>query len=240
MPGGSSTNGGVLGRLLVRLAQQWRLKLALYVLLGGAFIVPYWLLQRHPVFTPHWFAWSALDHWVGFHPRWIWVYQSAYVFMLLPPVLSVSREELRTFARGFLVMTAVAVAFYVFLPIEAPRPADVPHSGLWAMLLSYDRTLNTFPSLHVAMVVQSLTFAAWMMARERLTAWIRTAVLTFGALWAVLIAYSTLATKQHYAIDLLPGVLLGWAAQRLAGFWPAVAARTVDFDVRSTLIDGLS
>ena len=41
--------------------------------------------------------------------------------------------------------------------------------------------------------------------------------LAAGALvWGGLIVYSTLATKQHWLLDLPPGMAIAWAAHRLA------------------------
>jgi membrane-associated phospholipid phosphatase len=210
MPVASSTEAGILRRL----ASQWRMKLLLSAVLFSAFGAPYYLLQRFPLLTPGRFRLTAIDRRVGFHPWWIWVYESAYLLIPIAPLLSRGRRELRMYARGFLLMTGVAVAFYVLLPIEAPRPADVPRNGLWGFLLSYDKTINTFPSLHVALVVHSLMFGAWLIGRS----WTRANTLAMGAgvVWAALICYSTLATKQHYAVDVPGGILLGWAGQWLA------------------------
>jgi membrane-associated phospholipid phosphatase len=197
-----------------RLVTLWRTKLQLYALLFAAFGIPYFVLQRWPVFTPGRFALTSFDLWVGFHPGWIWVYQSVYVLISVPPLLSVSSAQLAVYARGFLWMTAIAVLFYVFLPIEAPRPADVPRDGMWRMLLLYDRTINTFPSLHVAMATHSLCFGAWLTGPRRSAA--ARLALAAGALWLLLVMYSTLATKQHYVVDLPAGVALGIICQWMA------------------------
>jgi membrane-associated phospholipid phosphatase len=43
----------------------------------------------------------------------------------------------------------------------------------------------------------------------------RRLLLTLGWIWAGLILYGTLATKQHYLADLPPGVLLAWISDRI-------------------------
>jgi membrane-associated phospholipid phosphatase len=207
-----------------RLAALWRLKLQLSAALFAAFGIPYFVLQRWPVLTPGRFGLTALDVWIGFQPGWIWVYQSVYGLISLPPLLATKREELALYARGFLLMTAVAIGFYILMPIEAPRPADVPRGGMWGLLLMYDRTINTFPSLHVAMATHSLCFAAWLAGGRR--GWLVRGARGGGVVWLVLVIYSTLATKQHYAVDLPAGVLLGILCQWLAVRMRAPLARS--------------
>lgn len=211
-----------------RLVTLWRTKLQLYALLFAAFGIPYFVLQRWPLLTPGTFELTALDRWIGFRPRWIWVYQSVYLLMSLPPLLAVTRGQLAVYTRGFLGMTAVAIGFYVLLPIEAPRPADVPRDGMWGILLMYDRTINTFPSLHIAMAAHALCYAGWL-AGPRRSAAVGVA-LALGVLWLLLVAYSTLATKQHYAVDLPAGVLLGLLCQ-----WMAV---TIRWPLGKTALEG--
>jgi membrane-associated phospholipid phosphatase len=224
MPAASSTDPAAAPRALRavgrRLAALWRTKLRLYALLFAAFGIPYFVLQRWPLFAPGRFPLTAFDLWMGFHPGWVWMYQSVYLLISLPPLLSETHAQLAVYTRGFLFMTAVAVAFYVFLPIEAPRPADVPHDGMWAVLLLYDRTINTFPSLHVAMATHSLLFGAWLAGPRRSP--VVKLSLAAGTLWLLLVMVSTLTTKQHYAVDLPAGVALGMVSQWIAAKlrWP--------------------
>ena len=220
MPVASSNSPGPRS-IIAHLTCEWRLKAMLYAVLTLAFGVPYLLLQRYPVLTPGRFELGTLDRWIGFSPAWLWVYQSAYLLIPIAPLLSRNRGELAVYARGFLIMTAVAIGFFVLMPIEAPRPLDVPRDGLWALLLSYDRTINTFPSLHVAMVTQSLCFAAWLAGARRARG--VTLAMAGGIAWAALICYSTVATKQHYAIDVPGGLVLGWLSHCCAvRVWRAV------------------
>jgi membrane-associated phospholipid phosphatase len=205
-----STEGGLLRRLMA----EGRAKVLLYVALSAAFCIPYWVLQRYPLFEAGRFELTAFDHWVGFHPAWLWVYQSTYLLIPIAPLLAVRKAELGVFARGYLIMTAIGVGFFVFFPIDGPRPMDVPTDGLWAILLLYDTTLNTFPSLHIAMVTQSLAFAVWLI-RGRWTGGM-IACMVVAVTWALMIAYSTVATKQHYAIDVPAGLVLGWLSHLCA------------------------
>jgi len=212
-----------------RIKAEWRAKLLLLVVLWLAFGVPYLMVQRFPIRTPIRFAWTPLDTWIGFHPAWVFVYQSAYLLIPIAPFLAVRRADLWIYTRGFLLMTALAIGIFLLFPVEGPRPAQVPTDGVFGMLMTYDRPLNAFPSLHVGLVVHSLAFG-WALTRASRFGVFAQAALGLGLAWAVLIAYSTLATKQHYLIDLPAGAILGWGSQwwssRLARVVPVVASGT--------------
>ena len=219
--------------VLRRFTTEWPLKAALFGALWIAFGIPYLLLQRFPFLTPHKFPLTPLDRWIGFHPQWVYVYQSAYLLIPISPLLSQTKHQLLLFARSYLLMTGIAILFFSLLPIEAPRPADAPLDGMFGLLLLYDRLINVFPSLHVAMVVQSLAFGAWL-SRESTSPAPRIA-LAAGILWAALICYSTLATKQHYFVDVPAGIALGlfchWAIARKSA--PASAHAIVTSNTRN-------
>lgn len=218
MPARSFIDAGALWR---RLKCEWQTKLLLWLVLLIAFSAPYLIVQRFPIRAPVRFEPSLLDRWIAFHPEWVLVYQSAYLLIPIAPFLSVRRSELRIYVRGFLLMTVLAMACYLALPVEGPRPIDAPRDGAYGILISYDTPLNTFPSLHVGLVAHSLAFG-WWLSRGKARA-----ALLAGTLWLALIAFSTLATKQHYAVDLPFGLLLGvgcqWWAARSVREAPAAA-----------------
>jgi membrane-associated phospholipid phosphatase len=91
-----------------------------------------------------------------------------------------------------------------------------------AWILQWDRTLNAIPSLHAGFHVY-VGALAWRMFRATLPKW----VFAGGALWGAAILYATLATRQHYAVDLAAGVLLGAAASAWAWKDASEAAATM-------------
>jgi len=208
------------------LTSHWRTKSLLCVLLWLVFSMPYVLISYFPLFTPSAFKPSAIDRWVAFTPGWVWVYQSAYLLIPLAPLLTPTRTGLAVYSRGFCAMTLVGMTILLLMPMRAPRPSEVPSDGMYALLISYDRPVNTFPSLHVALVVHSLAFGYWQNRASRS----RTILLAAGTIWAFLIAYSTLATKQHYAIDIPAGAALGWASH----WWAARSVSTVPVVANTT------
>ncbi len=200
-------------RLIHRLLAHWWLKLALGTALTLIFCAGYFGLQAHPLRPATTLSLSLIDRAVAFAPRWVWVYQSVY--LLLPFAwLCESKEQLRRYAWGFVIVMLVGFACFAFWPVAGPRPlvalADEP---LYRVLVSYDTPLNSFPSLHLAWATYSACVAI-AVTDGVLRRWL----LCLLPLWVALIGYATLATKQHYFVDLPPGIALGWLAQRLA--WP--------------------
>ena len=84
-------------------------------------------------------------------------------------------------------------------------------SRFLVFITTVDGPLNAFPSLHVGTLVYSLYWVMRLFGRT-----IRPLVAIGLLVWALLILFATLATKQHYAVDLLAGGLMGWAADGFA------------------------
>jgi membrane-associated phospholipid phosphatase len=206
---------GLLRAAQRRLAAHWRLKLALSASLTVGFCVPYFALQRLVVFPILHLSPSIVDDAVGFVPEWVWIYQSVYLLLAIVPWLADSADDLHRYARGFIVQAAIGFLFFFFLPIAAPRPDAFARDVMFRLLVSYDRPLNTFPSLHVGLSVYTLLFAATVSRGRRSTA-ARTGSLVVLAGWVAAIAFSAVATKQHYAIDLPAGAFLAWVSHRWA------------------------
>ena len=197
-------------RLGDRLRAHWRMKLWLGALLGTFFCAGYFTLQRVTIRPPRTFELTAIDRWAGFSPAWVWVYQSWY--LLLPLAwFAETREQLQRYTLGFVITSVIAFAFFLFWPVAGPRPTDVRPDGMYGLLVSYDTPLNTFPSLHVALSTYSVFFFAAVTGRAA-PPWV-----ILLAAWVVLVCYSTLATKQHYFVDVPAGIALGWFGHAVAG-----------------------
>lgn len=192
-----------LGR---RLGAHLGLKAALTVFLPVLFCAGYFSLQRFTLFEPHRLSLSWIDRAIGFDPGWIYVYQSIYLFMPVAPWLASRREDLVRYARGFAWLSGTSFLVFLCYPVAGPRPdsADaVPAAYAW--LVRYEGTLNAFPSLHAGLTAYSLLFGYRVLAEgvSRGAQW----VLALAALgWGGAILFATLATKQHYAVDLPAGV----------------------------------
>jgi len=172
----------------------------------GYFCLFYFTLQRIVFFVPHQFDLSRIDLAIPFDARWTIVYQSLYLFLPLPWLAS-SNDQLRRYARGFFITTLISFAFFLFFPVEGPRPDIMTSDPLYRLLLVYDRNLNAFPSLHAALAVYTFLFALRILPAR---------FVSIGAVWIALVLYATMATKQHYAIDVVAGVVVAIAADFLA------------------------
>lgn len=204
--------------MIARLRAEWRLKLVLFVVINTVFWSAYQVLARRAFFP----LWSVpvmtLDDAVPFQPEpWAWVYLSQYFFTGTLPLLLTSRETLRRYVAALAMMSAPGFAAFLFFPTSGPRPAEVGGSLAMRWIAACDGTLNAFPSLHAAFIV-CMSMLAWrMFGREH--PW---RVVAVSVLWGGAILFSTLATKQHYTLDLVAGAVLGWLADRLA--WRGVSA----------------
>jgi len=72
-------------------------------------------------------------------------------------------------------------------------------------LKNLDASGNACPSLHVTTAAFSGIWLHHLLRRFGAPHWI----LAFNALWCIGIVYSTLATRQHVAVDVLAGLMLG-------------------------------
>ena len=211
--------------MLRALAAHRSFKIQLSIVLTLFFSIPYVTFQ-HVLSLPAWrLPLSAIDTAIPFMPRWVWVYQSVYLMMFGVPWCAVSADDLRRYARGFVLQASIGFLCFLLIPIEAPRPAIVPDDPMFRFLLWYDGLVNSLPSLHVGLSVYSVLFAAHA-SSGRMTPRARLAMLAALWVWVALIAFSTLATKQHYFVDLPPGALLAWLSDRWA--WRHVARRHVE------------
>jgi membrane-associated phospholipid phosphatase len=205
----------ILESLAARASSHWPLKTKMTVGLTLFFCAPYFALQHLALFEAREFDLIWIDRWAGFQPAWVWVYQSAYLLMPAAGWFSVSREHLRRYARGFVLLSLVGFSFFALYPVACPRPEVVPASGMFSLLVAYDGRRNAFPSLHCALAAYSVLFGHQSIGPE-LPRPTRVGLTLVAALWVAAIAYSTLATKQHYALDVAAGLALAWSCHWFA------------------------
>jgi hypothetical protein len=204
-----------VAELLARLGARLPEKLAVWIGLAVGICVPYFLLQRFPLFRPRTLPETRVDHWIAFDPTWVWSYESIALLVPLAVLLAARADDLRRYTRGLALLCALSFAVFLVYPVAGPRPEVPPDHGMYRALVRMDTTLNSFPSLHAGLTAYSLLFA-YRVVRDALAAPGRRAFATGAALWGTLILYGTLATKQHWAVDLPPGLLAGWLAHRYA------------------------
>jgi hypothetical protein len=181
------------------------------------FFFAYFLLQRFPVYAVTVMPLTAVDRLVPFQPAMLVLYLSLWFYVSLPPALMRTRPEL--FAYGWIAggVAVTGLAIFFFWPTSIPVTTGIEWSRYpgFTWLKSVDAAQNACPSLHVAFAVFSGVWLDRLLRKIQLPAGER----VLNAAWCLGIVYSTLATRQHVAVDALAGAALGLLA---AWYRPAV------------------
>jgi membrane-associated phospholipid phosphatase len=167
------------------------------ILLGYLFFCVFYLgAARFGIGQPYRLDPSAIDRAIPLLPSTIAVYLSQFAFLFLALWLQTDSRALTRIFCAIAAATILSCAIFVVWPTTIPRPAarNPAFEALWL----FDVPTNCFPSLHVALA----TIAAFFWPRPR----------RMALIWAAGIALSTLTTKQHYAIDVVGGVIVSAVA----------------------------
>lgn len=192
------------------LLTEWRRKLLLTVVLNLLFWSGYVYLGRHALRPVRTLPLTWFDTAIPFAPKaWAWVYLSEFVATGLVPWLIRDRQTLHRYVVGFVMLTLASFSCFVFFPVASPRPLSLV-SGAYGWIVRSDGFLNAFPSLHAGFLV----YVGLLMRRLWPSAPAYGVALV--AIWAVAVLYATIATRQHYAIDVFAGAALGLIADRIA------------------------
>lgn len=188
-----------------RFTAQWRLKLALGFVMNIGFWITYLYLSRHALFPLRTLPLTPLDDWAGFHPRgWVWTYESAFLLTGIVPWLIEARADVWRYVLGFAGLCLASFIVFVVFPVASPRPVELSAYPTTLFLTRWDGPLNAFPSLHAACLVYVLA-TVWKLFGRTCPPVVKIGLL----IWGTLILFATLATKQHYAVDLLAGGIIG-------------------------------
>jgi len=138
-----------------------------------------------------------------FIPYWI----AAFLFA----ALKMDDQLFRAFMIGSISAGTVATLIFFVFPTYVNRPS-IHTSGWTASLLnilySSDNVFNAFPSEHVLYTTLIALFGSTWRPKWRF--------FFFGSV--VLVILSTLLTGQHYLVDPIGGLVLGWVGYRF-GLW---------------------
>ena len=178
---------------------------------GGiaVFFYAYFWAMRHPLGAVTVMPVTWVDELVGFQPLSFPLYVFLWFYISLGTALAKDLRELATFGVASLAMSLVGIAIFMLVPTRVPDFAiDWSQYPSMRFLKRVDVAGNAFPSLHAAFCV----FTAGVL-HAQLTAvgagrWLRAGNLLLC--WGIL--YSTIATRQHVALDAAAGAVLGGAA----------------------------
>jgi membrane-associated phospholipid phosphatase len=179
------------------------------------FFVGYFELLRQPVHPVSLMPLTWLDVWVPFQPAMLWPYLSLWLYIGIAPGLQRGFWPLAVYGLWMIALLLTGLAIFYFWPTA------VPASGLersafpgFALLEGVDASGNACPSMHVATAVFSAVGLHAVLREIGAPTWLR--LINLG--WVLLIAWSTMAVRQHVALDVLAGAALGlafgWPAQR--------------------------
>jgi membrane-associated phospholipid phosphatase len=172
------------------------------------FFYAYFWAMRHPLGAVTVVPEIWIDRLIGFQPRSFALYAFLWVYISFGTALAANLRELVSFGLASLAMSVVGLVIYVLVPTRAPNPAiDWSLYPSLSFLKSVDVAGNAFPSLHAAFCV----FTALALHDQLKTlgggTWLRAG----NGLLCAGILYSTMATRQHVALDVIAGAALGAA-----------------------------
>ncbi len=157
---------------------------------------------------------TGLDRWISFQPAALALYVSLWFYVPLAPGLIVDKRELIRYYRAMLGLALAGLAVFFFWPTSIPRPdIDWARHPAFAELKTVDSSGNACPSLHVAFAIFSAIWLDRLLRRMGRHPGLR--VLSWC--WCAGILYSTIATRQHVAIDVVAGAALGVVGAVLHG-----------------------
>jgi len=140
---------------------------------------------------------APLDREIPLEPESVWIYMSLFPFAIRCALKAPRLADLVAACRALWRIASVTAHFHVHHPSHFPRPKTVDAdrdltAAYWRWLHLLDDANGTWPSGHVA---QSVYLGLTLGDEDDLV-------------WSLLIAASTMATKQHYLLDVLGGLVL--------------------------------
>ena len=179
----------------------------------GLFFSAYFYLLKNPASPATVMPMTFLDHLIDFQPMALPVYLSLWVYVSLPPAFFSTRRELYGYGLSIALTCLAGLSIFYFWPTAAPAATiDWTRYPQMLFLKNIDASGNACPSLHVTTAFFSAIWLHHLLRRLGAPWW----VLMLNATWCTAIVYSTLATRQHVAVDMWAGLLLGGLAAWLS------------------------
>lgn len=196
------------GELLYRVRELFWLKALGTTAWTTVFFIGYFHLLRNPVHPVTVMPLTWVDRLVPFQPAMLWPYLSLWLYVGVAPGLQRGFWQLLAYGLWMVGLLGAGLAIFYFWPTAVP-PSGIdrtPYPG-FAMLEGVDASGNACPSMHVAVAVFTAVRLAAVLREIGAPAWPR----WLNLAWVALIAWSTVAVRQHVALDVLAGAALGLA-----------------------------
>jgi membrane-associated phospholipid phosphatase len=202
------TPGGWLHQAWVRGLKWWPAKVIGMTLGMTSFFAAYFWVLRHPLSPVTTMPLTAVDRLIRFQPEAVPLYFSLWFYVTLVPALLIDRREFVSYALAAVGISVIGLGIFLLWPTTVFwSDADWSQHPAFAFLRSVDASGNACPSLHVAFAV----FTAFWLGRLLRQMGAGRGVSAFNWLWCLGILYSTVAIRQHVALDVLAGAGLGAA-----------------------------
>jgi membrane-associated phospholipid phosphatase len=156
---------------------------------------------------------TKLDKQIPYMPIFALVYFSTYFFVVQPFFVLTNARQFYWMLATFVSISVISSLIHATVPSKIERVEQVTTGGPSGWMLGLFQRIckpyGNFPSMHVGLSVPVV--AANFMVGGTITG-------SIMLIWAVLIAVSTLFTKQHYILDVLAGFMGGLLISTLT-FW---------------------
>jgi hypothetical protein len=194
--------------LFSRIAILWPLKAAGTMVFMAIFFWGYFWVLRNPRIPITVMPLIGLDAWIPFTPLAFTVYASLWIYVSLPPALLGNFRMLAHYGQWMSGMCLFCLGIFWLLPTGVPQ-ADIDWRlyPSMALIKDADTAGNACPSLHVA----SAVFSAFWLERLFRVVGVPGMVRWLSGAYCLAILWSTMATRQHVAIDVLVGTAVGAA-----------------------------
>ena len=206
LPKKCAAGSGWLHQAWIHGHKWWPTKVFGTVLGMALFFAAYFWVLQHPLFSVTTMPHTAVDQLIRFRPEALPLYLSLWFYVSLVPALLVDRHELVSYVLAIGGMSVVGLGIFLRWPTTVFwADADWSQHPAFAFLQSVDASGNACPSLHVAFAVFTAVWLSRLLKRLGAGHGVR----AFNWLWCLGILYSTIAIRQHVALDVLAGVGLG-------------------------------
>lgn len=184
------------------------------------FFIAYFHLLRNPVYPVVQMPLIWLDPWVPFQPGMLIVYVSLWVYVGIAPGLMFTLRDLVRYGAWAVLLCVLGLGAFMFWPSAVPPlPIEQATDPALAILQGVDAAGNACPSMHVAMAMFTAARLDDVLRTDRAPVWLR----LLNGLWFAAIAYSTMAVRQHVALDVLAGAALGAVVAVISLRWRRAA-----------------
>ena len=211
------------------LLKEWKLKLLFSFCATVIFCTAYPLTGRYPLFNVTTVPIFFPDRIIPFIHQTVYVYESIWIFNAAVILVLISKKEILQYSAGITTIFLVCFLFFIFLPMSITLPEYGEKSGkLYKILREFDSPLNTFPSMHVALVFYNCLWYFPLYCKQR----VRFPIVLGILVWGSAIIASTLTLKQHAVIDVISGIIVAYTAFIMQGesFFYKKIAKTLFFD----------